>query len=215
MAEALILDRLRITRNGVPLVSIDHRVAPGEVLAVMGPSGAGKSTLLSYVAGTLSPDFEVSGKVWLGRTDISSLPAAQRRIGILFQDDLLFPHLSVEANLAFGLRAGGTRAERRHRVAAALRDVELEGYADRDPATLSGGQKARVALMRMLLSEPRALLLDEAFSGLDATLRSQIRSLVFDRARRLKLPVLMVTHDPEDAAAAGGHVETLGRDGAS
>ena len=215
MAEALILDRLRITRNGMPLVRLDHRVAPGEVLAVMGPSGAGKSTLLSHVAGTLSPDFEVTGKVWLGRTDVSALPAAQRRIGILFQDDLLFPHLSVGANLAFGLRAGGSRAERRHRIADALRDIGLEGYGQRDPATLSGGQKARVALMRMLLSEPRALLLDEAFSGLDAALRSQIRALVFDRARRLQLPVLMVTHDPDDAAAAGGPVETLGRDDAS
>ncbi|SNR50213.1 ATP-binding cassette domain-containing protein [Puniceibacterium sediminis] len=209
MADSLILHNVRISRRGAPLVSIDHTIAPGTVLTVMGPSGVGKSTLLSYVAGTLSPDFEASGKVCLGATDITDLPPAKRRIGILFQDDLLFPHLSVGANLAFGLRPGGTRAHRRQRIESALSDIELEGYADRDPATLSGGQKARVALMRMLLSEPRALLLDEAFSGLDVSLRRQIRALVFDRARRMHLPVLMVTHDQEDAEAAGGAVERL------
>ncbi len=209
MAEALILHDIRITRGGAPLLRIDHSIAPGAVLTVMGPSGVGKSTLLSYVAGTLAPEFEASGMVCLGSTDITALPPARRRIGILFQDDLLFPHLSVGANLAFGLRAGGSVAFRRDRIAMALADIELEGYGDRDPATLSGGQKARVALMRMLLSEPRALLLDEAFSGLDVSLRRQIRTLVFDRARKMALPVLMVTHDPEDAAAAGGAVEHL------
>lgn len=209
MAEALILQDIRITRNGTPLVSIDQSIAPGDVLTVMGPSGVGKSTLLSYVAGTLSSDFQARGKVCLGARDITHLPPEQRRIGILFQDDLLFPHLSVGANLAFGLRPGGSRSNRRERIATALADIGLQHYADRDPATLSGGQKARVALMRMLLSEPRALLLDEPFSGLDPSLRRQIRTLVFDRARQMDLPVLMVTHDQEDADAAGGAVERL------
>ncbi len=209
MAEALILHNIRITKNGAPLVELDRTIGPGAVLTVMGPSGVGKSTLLSYVAGTLAADFAARGKVCLGTTNITELPPAQRRIGILFQDDLLFPHLSVGANLAFGLRPGGSRAERRNRIDAALSDIGLAGYADRDPATLSGGQKARVALMRMLLSEPRALLLDEAFSGLDASLRQQIRGLVFERARRMDLPVLMVTHDEDDAEAAGGEVIRL------
>ncbi|WP_146584417.1 ATP-binding cassette domain-containing protein [Puniceibacterium confluentis] len=209
MSEALILHNVRITRGGVPLVSIDQSIAPGEVLTVMGPSGVGKSTLLSYVAGTLAADFEATGMVCLGTTDITTLPAAQRQIGILFQDDLLFPHLSVGANLAFGLRPGGSRAWRNKRIETALSDIGLTGYADRDPETLSGGQKARVALMRMLLSEPRALLLDEAFSGLDAALRRQMRSLVFDRAREMDLPVLMVTHDADDADAAAGTVIQL------
>jgi putative thiamine transport system ATP-binding protein len=209
MAEALILHNIRISKGGTPLIEIDHSIAPGAVLTVMGPSGVGKSTLLSYVAGTLAADFEASGMVCLGTTDITALAAGRRRIGILFQDDLLFPHLSVGANLAFGLRPGGSRGERSNRIAAALSDIGLAGYADRDPATLSGGQKARVALMRMLLSEPRALLLDEAFSGLDASLRRQIRELVFDRARRMDLPVLMVTHDQDDAEAAGGDVVKL------
>ncbi|PIL21436.1 hypothetical protein P775_04560 [Puniceibacterium antarcticum] len=209
MADALILQNVRITRNEALLVAINHSIAAGEVLTVMGPSGVGKSTLLSYVAGTLAPDFEASGMVCLGATDITALPPARRGIGILFQDDLLFPHLSVGSNLAFGLGSGGTRADRRRRIDDALCEIGLKGYANRDPATLSGGQKARVALMRMLLSQPRALLLDEAFSGLDASLRHHIRTLVFDWARRMALPVLMVTHDLEDAEAAGGPVERL------
>jgi putative thiamine transport system ATP-binding protein len=103
------------------------------------------------------------------------------------------------------------RQARRARIEAALADVDLAGFADRDPATLSGGQRARVALMRMLLSEPRALLLDEPFSRLDAALREQVRALVFGLARERRLPVLMVTHDEADARAAGGDVKRLDR----
>lgn len=210
MPKGLHLSNVEITKNGTPLVALDRVIAPGQVLTVMGPSGVGKSTLLSYVTGTLAPDFKGTGRVILDGQDITDLPPHQRMVGILFQDDLLFPHLSVGANLAFGLRPGGTRAERSARIDAALDEVGLAGFADRDPATLSGGQKARVALMRMLLSGPCALLLDEAFSRLDTERRAQVRSLVFDRAKALELPVLMVTHDAEDAAAAGGDIVTLG-----
>jgi putative thiamine transport system ATP-binding protein len=175
----------------------------------MGPSGIGKSTLLAYVTGHLPTAFQGSGRVILDGADITDLPPHQRRVGILFQDDLLFPHLSVGANLAFGLSAGGSARERGARVNDALAEVGLAGFADRDPATLSGGQKARVALMRMLLSDPCALLLDEAFSRLDTALRTQIRTLVFSHARQRALPVLMVTHDKEDAVAANGEVVTL------
>ncbi|MFT5744222.1 MAG: putative thiamine transport system ATP-binding protein [Paracoccaceae bacterium] len=185
-------------------------IGPGEVLSIMGPSGSGKSTLLALITGNLAPDFQATGEVWLDGNDISKLPTHQRRAGILFQDDLLFPHLSVGANLAFGLRSGGTTGERAERVNEALREVELDGYQDRDPATLSGGQKARVALMRMLLAEPCALLLDEAFSRLDADLRMQVRDLVFERALARDLPVIMVTHDIEDARAAGGKIYNIG-----
>ena len=128
-------------------------------------------------------------------------------MGLLFQDDVLFPHLSVGGNLAFGLPAHiRGRAARMDRVRAALADIGLAGFQDRDPTTLSGGQRARVALMRMLLSEPEALLLDEAFSKLDMGLRAQIRSLVFDTARARGLPVVQVTHDRADAEAAGGRL---------
>ncbi len=210
MPKGLTLDQVAVTKDGAPLVALDRHIAPGEVLTVMGPSGVGKSTLLSVVTGTLASDFRATGRVVLDGQDITDLPPHQRMVGILFQDDLLFPHLSVGANLSFGLRAGGSRADRRAKVEAALDEVGLDGFFDRDPATLSGGQKARVALMRMLLSNPCALLLDEAFSRLDTARRAQTRNLVFDRARALDLPVLMVTHDAEDAAAAGGEIVTLG-----
>ena len=209
MLKGLELRNVVISHNDRRLVAIDITVAAGEVLSVMGPSGAGKSTLLAMITGNLAPEFRASGEVWLDGMNITDLPTHQRRVGILFQDDLLFPHLSVGANLAFGLRAGGSKQERAAKINEALREVDLEGYADRDPATLSGGQKARVALMRMLLAEPCVLLLDEAFSRLDAALRTQVRDLVFARARVRNLPVVMVTHDLEDAKAAGGTVFTI------
>lgn len=207
----LCLEGLRIARGAAPLVALDRSIAPGEVLSVMGPSGVGKSTLLAAIMGTLPPGFSMEGRVRLDGRDITALPPEARRIGILFQDELLFPHLSVAGNLAFGLAPEiRGRAARRARVEEALGEVGLAGFGPRDPATLSGGQKARVALMRMLLSAPRALLLDEPFSRLDAGLRAQIRALVFARARARGLPVLLVTHDGEDARAAGGPVITLG-----
>ncbi len=205
----LVLEDLRISLRGRLLVRLDARVAPGDVLSVMGPSGSGKSTLLAAIIGQLPPGFALAGRVRLDGCDVTALPPEQRRVGLLFQDDLLFPHLSVGANLAFGLRPGGGRRDRERAVADALDEVGLTGFAGRDPATLSGGQKARVALMRTLLAEPRALLLDEPFSSLDAELREQMRRLVFERARARGLPVLLVTHDRGDAEAAGGPVLRL------
>lgn len=210
MAEGLELRGVTIAKGDHRLISIDRRIAPGEILTIMGPSGAGKSTLLAYLTGTLPPEFRAEGQIWLDGEEITHLRPHLRRLGILFQDDLLFPHLSVGANLAFGLRPGGSRAERAARVDAALAEVGLAGFAERDPATLSGGQKARVALMRMLLSGPHALLLDEPFSRLDAALRAQVREMVFAQARTRALPVLLVTHDAADRDAAGGDVFLMG-----
>lgn len=206
----LHLDRLAVTRAGQPLVALDAHVPPGAVLSVMGPSGSGKSTLLAAIMGTLPSGFAATGCVRLDGADLSGLPPEARRIGILFQDDLLFPHLSVGGNLGFGLRAGlRGRAARRARIEAALEAGGLAGFFDRDPATLSGGQRARVSLLRMLLSEPRALLLDEAFSKLDTGLRAQMRDLVFGTARARGLPVVQVTHDRADAEAAGGAIHVI------
>jgi len=210
MDRGLSLRNIKISKDGAPLLSVTHDIGPGEVLTIMGPSAVGKSTLLAFITGTLAPDFTATGEVWLDGHDITHAQPHKRRVGILFQDDLLFPHLSVGANLAFGLQPGGTKPERLAKVDEALAEVGLSDFADRDPATLSGGQKARVALMRMLLSEPCGLLLDEPFSRLDAALRAQVRDMVFDRARARALPVLMVTHDADDARAAGGEVITLG-----
>jgi putative thiamine transport system ATP-binding protein len=203
----LHLDRLEVSKAGDSIVSLDARVAPGEVLTIMGPSGSGKSTALAAMLGTLSPDFRLSGRLVLNGRDVTQLPTRARDIGLLFQDDVLFPHLSVGGNLAFALhRKLRGRAERQAAVAAALVRADLAGFADRDPATLSGGQRARVALMRTLLAEPKALLLDEPFARLDADLRARIRDFVFSRIRAEGLPAILVTHDAEDARAAGGRV---------
>ncbi|MDZ4095144.1 MAG: ATP-binding cassette domain-containing protein [Paracoccaceae bacterium] len=205
--KGLRLDHLRIALNGIPLVSLDEIVTPGEVLCVMGPSGSGKSTLLSVLIGQPEPEFRISGRVLIDGMDLSGLGPRARHIGLLFQDDLLFPHLSVGANLGFALPPGVKgRANRQARIEAALAAAGLEGFAARDPATLSGGQRSRVALMRTLLSAPCALLLDEPFSRLDADLRRQMRDFVFARIRAEKLPAILVTHDAEDARAAGGRV---------
>ena len=185
-------------------------VAPGEIVTVMGPSGSGKSTLLAFACGTLDPAFATEGRVLLNGADVTHLPPEERRMGILFQDDLLFPHLSVGENLAFGLPRGLAADERRGRVTSALADADLETFSERDPATLSGGQRARVALLRTLAAEPRALLLDEPFSKLDARLRERFRRFVFDHALEQSLPTLLVTHDPADAAAAGGPIVEIG-----
>ena len=210
MRGALQLRSVAIRLGSRVLVeSLDATVAPGEVVTIMGPSGSGKSTLLAYVGGFLDPAFTAGGEVLIGGEAITGLPAEERRVGILFQDDLLFPHLSVGGNLAFGLPRGGSRAERRRLVAEALAEADLAGFMDRDPATLSGGQRARVALLRTLLAEPRALLLDEPFGRLDRGLRQDIRSFVLDHARERGLPILLVTHDEEDATAAAGPVVEL------
>jgi len=211
---ALRLDAVRIGLGGRELIApLDLVVASGEQVTVMGPSGCGKSTLLAYVSGTLDPVFHASGRIVIGDTDVTALPPERRRIGIQFQDDLLFPHLSVGENLAFALMSTvrGNR-DRGARVRQALVEAELDGFVDRDPATLSGGQRARVALMRTLLSEPKVLLLVEPFNKLDAQLRNDFRRFVFEHAAARGLPTLLVTHDAADAAAAGGRVILLGTD---
>jgi putative thiamine transport system ATP-binding protein len=203
----LQLQDVRLSLRGTLLLALDADVCGGEIVTVMGPSGAGKSSLLAWLAGFLAPAFSASGTVLLDERNVLALPAEQRRIGLLFQDPLLFPHLSVGGNLRFALPAG--KQDKDARVQAALVAVGLEGYAARDPDTLSGGQKSRVALQRLLLSEPHAVLLDEPFSRLDASLRRDVRALVFSTLQRAGLPTLMVTHDPEDAEAAGGRIVQL------
>ncbi|MBF7053024.1 ATP-binding cassette domain-containing protein [Halomonas sp. KAO] len=204
----LVLEEIRLALGGRTLVELDAVIGPGEVLTVMGPSGAGKSTLLAMIAGFLDPAFEARGRVWLRGRDITSLPAEARGIGLLFQDPLLFPHLSVAGNLRFGMPR--RVKDRAARIEQALAEVGLAGFGPRDPATLSGGQQTRIALLRLLLSEPAAVLLDEPFSRLDRQLRHEVRQLVFDRLRHAGLPSLLVTHDHEDAEDAGGPVITLG-----
>lgn len=207
----LLLSNIVIQLGQSRLIDLSAHVAPGEILTVMGPSGSGKSTLLSYIGGFLDPAFTASGAVTVDNIDLLALAPESRRAGILFQDPLLFPHMSVGGNIAFAIPADVSDRRLRRRMAVdLLADMELTGFEDRDPATLSGGQKARVALARVLVSRPRLLLLDEPFSKLDMDLRAQMRSLVFERARSAGLPVILVTHDEADATAAQGPVHRLG-----
>lgn len=209
--QGLHLDGVTIRLGAKVLLALTHRVLPGEVLTVMGPSGSGKSSLLAYIGGFLDAAFAAEGRVSIDGEDMTAKPAEERHAGILFQDSLLFPHMTVAGNLAFAIpREAKGREARERLVTEALEGVGLDGLGKRDPDTLSGGQKARVALARVLLSKPRALLLDEPFSRLDAPLRQQMRELVFSRARDNRLPVVLVTHDEADAAAAGGAVARIG-----
>ncbi|MFQ2155854.1 ATP-binding cassette domain-containing protein [Aeromonas hydrophila] len=178
------------------------QVAPGEVLTLMGPSGCGKSSLLAALAGILpaSGPLRLEGDVTLGARRLTQLPPQARRIGMLFQGDLLFDHLTVAENLMFGMPASvkGHRA-RQEKAVAALAQVDLTNQADKLPGALSGGQKARVSLLRALLAEPEALLLDEPFSRLDKPLRAAFRELVFAQIKALAIPAILVTHDEDDA----------------
>jgi len=194
----IALHRLR-TPAGVLLAGLELQVAGGAVHTVMGTSGSGKSSLLAAVCGTLDAGLEFDGTVVLNGSRIDTLPTHRRRVGLLMQDDLLFAHLTVLENLLFAVPAG-PQAARRARALDALAEVELQGFADADPATLSGGQRARVALARALLARPLALMLDEPFSKLDAPLRQRMRELVFGAVAQRGIPAILVSHDRADVA---------------
>ena len=204
---SLDLQAVELHLSGRPLVPpLTARVAAGDVLAVMGPSGSGKSSLLAFVAGLLQAPLAARGRVCLDGQDITGWPTERRRIGLLFQDDLLFPHLSVLDNLLFAVPAG-PRAARVQRAEKALVHAGLPGMGPRQPGSLSGGQRARVSLLRALLAEPRALLLDEPFGKLDVALRQQLRDFVFATLRERGVPVVLVTHDEQDVPAGAQRVD--------
>jgi putative thiamine transport system ATP-binding protein len=171
----------------------------GKVMTLMGPSGCGKSSLLAAIAGLPLNGLHVNIEVNLQGQRVDHLPTSQRRIGLLFQDDLLFAHMSVRENLLFAVPPG-IATEREMQADAALDELGFLDMANRNPLTLSGGQRARVSLMRTLLAKPQALLLDEPFSKLDVALREQFRQFVFEHVKRLQLPTLLVTHDAADIA---------------
>lgn len=187
-----------------PLVShLDLSISNGEIVTLMGPSGCGKSTLLNVIAGHLSQEFYYDGKIILDDEQIQSKEPHQRSIGILFQDDLLFPHLNIWENIAFALPNKIKSKERKHQALAILNSVGLSDLTDSMPHQISGGQRARISLLRMLSAQPKAVLLDEPFSKLDPELRISFRQWVFQQLLDANIPCLMVTHDSDDAPIDG------------
>jgi len=206
---ALELNNVQIDFKGRRLfdpVTLD--IPNGEIATIMGPSGCGKSTLLAAIAGSLDHGFDVSGRIMLNGRELNGIRMESRRVGILFQDDLLFPHFDVYGNLAFGVSGTLSKEERRQRILAVLERAGLADFAHRDVATLSGGQRARVSLLRTMLAEPEAVLLDEPFSKLDKPLRASFREFVREQVVQLAIPALLVTHDAEDSC--GGIICQLG-----
>lgn len=197
-ARGLNVEGLDIDYEGRALLTdVSLSVHHGEILALLGPSGSGKSSLLRCIAGIQQPR---AGRITWDGEDITGLPAHRRRIGLVFQDPLLFPHLSVGANIAIGLRGDDRDRDRREeRVEHLLDLVGLPGFARRSPETLSGGEARRIALARALAPQPRCLLLDEPFGALDRALRDRLATDVRDLLHRLGTPAILVTHDPDEA----------------
>lgn len=182
-------------------------VPRGEIVTLMGPSGSGKSTLFAWMVGALSDDFQARGELWLDARRCDALPVESRGLGILFQDALLFDQFSVGQNLLLALPERIAGRARREAVAQALDSAGLSGHYASDPATLSGGERARVSLLRALFAEPQALLLDEPFSRLDKALRATFRAWVFDAVRARNIPAVLVTHDEDDIPPGGELIE--------
>lgn len=199
----LTLDGVLIQQDAFVLRA-DFVLETGTVAAVIGPSGAGKSTLLNVISGFFAP---VQGRVlWKGQ-DISELRPAKRPVAVLFQDNNLFPHLTVAQNVGLGIRPDLRLTSEDHRhVGQALARVGLEGLDGRKPATLSGGQQGRVALARILVQRRPLILLDEPFAALGPALKVEMLDLVAELAAELGATLLMVSHDPQDARRIAPHV---------
>ena len=200
----LELDHITQHYDGRPLAQgVSLRVAPGQTVALLGASGSGKSTLLKIVAGLQTPE---AGRVlWAGQ-DLATVPPERRGFALMFQDFALFPHLNLQDNVAFGLvEQGVRRSEARNQARIMLARFGLAGQALRKVWTLSGGEQQRVALARALITQPRALLLDEPFSALDATLREQLRTEFRERITEAGMTAILVTHDEQEARAMAQH----------
>ncbi|PIT43746.1 hypothetical protein BHC46_12120 [Snodgrassella alvi] len=188
----------------VVAADLSLQVADGELVAVLGESGSGKSTLLNMVAGLTKPD---SGKILINDTDVTFLQPERRRIGLMFQDYALLPHLNVWQNVAFGLRMHGvSKSSARQQAQQLLTEVGLAEAATQPVGVLSGGERQRVALARALVLQPQALLLDEPFSALDTTLRASLQQLTLRLLRQQKCPTVLVTHSPLEAFALADRI---------
>jgi molybdate transport system ATP-binding protein len=203
----------RLSRASGFDLELSMSIPAGETVALLGPNGAGKSTAVAALAGLLSID---TGRIALGEVTFddpqvgSFVPAHQREIGVLFQDGLLFPHLNVIDNVAFGLRHRGVQSDvARARAEGWLRRLGLEGLERRLPRQLSGGEAQRVALARALVTEPKLLLLDEPLSALDVTTRAQLRRTLAEHLAGFPGPRLLITHDPTEAFLLADRVHVI------
>ena len=196
-----------VKRWTMQTVEVSFSLEKGEALVLLGRSGVGKSTVLRMIAGLENPD---GGRIILEGRDITALPAGTRRVGMVFQDAALFPHLSVEDNIGYGLVSKGmSRRDSRKAAAEWLRRFSLEGFARRRTETLSGGEKQRVALARTLAVDPAVVLFDEPLSALDAELRDRLRRELRNRQQEQGYTAIYVTHDAADAEILGDRVLEL------
>ena len=173
-------------------------IQKGEICLLQSESGTGKTSLLRWIAGIEDKQMHAEGKIFLNGKDITNLPAEHRRIGILFSEALLFPHLTVAENIGIGVASDIGGKKRKDLIKKSLISAGLPGIEKQDPLTLSTGQQARVALLRTILSEPALLLLDEPFSNLDRDIRETLVGYVLTEIKRLNIPALIVSHDPRD-----------------
>lgn len=200
-------------RQGTPVLrDISLDVQPGAIHCLLGPSGCGKTTLLRLIAGL---ERRQSGEIWIGEKCVADahahVPTERRSIGFVFQDFALFPHLTARQNVMFGMTAD-SRSQRRAEADARLEKVGLAGFETAMPHTLSGGQQQRVAVARALARRPAVMLMDEPFSGLDVALRAQVRETTIRVLRDERVPTIVVTHDPYEAAQIADRISVL-RDG--
>lgn len=186
------------TQQSKLIEQLSFTVKHQEIAGIQAPSGSGKSLLLRWILGALPEEISARGSLHLNGTDLSKTPTEKRCIGLMLQSAKLFPHLSVAGNLNIAIPSTLKGSERMSLIAQRLHRAGLDGYEKRDPSTLSGGEQARVALLRSLLAEPKALLLDEPFSSLDAATKQDFRSWVYAHIKELGIPTLIVSHDRED-----------------
>ena len=178
--------------------NLSIKIENSEILCVFGESGVGKSSLINVISGVNEENLKIEGEIKLNGVILNNIPTEKRKIGLLLQDGTLFPHLTVEQNLLFGMNKSLNKKEKNSLILNYLDKANMSGFQDRYPNTLSGGQKARIACLRAILSEPNALLLDEPFSSLDPSQRNSFREFVVKQVKRANIPCLLVTHDEGD-----------------
>ena len=178
--------------------NLNLKIKNGNILCLFGKSGVGKSSLINVIAGTSDDNLIFEGKIVLNGKILNDIPIEKRKIGLLLQDGALFPHLTVEQNIYFGMNRKLKSKEKLIVIKDNLKKANMDGFQNRYPHTLSGGQKARIACLRAIMSDPEALLLDEPFSSLDPEHRNTFRNFVISRIKESKIPCLLVTHDEAD-----------------